>query len=81
MWTIGEPRGGDLHVETTGFVEPTRDSPVQHVQAVHLDGVELRGSSITTRTLHRGGRLRIDLGPEPNGWGTVHRPPSRPDTA
>ncbi|SDH91771.1 glycoside hydrolase domain-containing protein [Agrococcus jejuensis] len=73
--------GGALHLETTGFVEPTRDSPAQHVQAVHLDGVELRGSSISTRALHRGGRLRIDLGPEPNGWGTVHRPPSRPDTA
>lgn len=78
--TIAMP-GGPLRIETTGFVEPTRDAPVQHVQSAHLDGVELPGAWMSTRAMHRGGTLRLALGPEPNGWGTVHRPPSRPDTA
>jgi predicted alpha-1,2-mannosidase len=72
--------GGELHLTTAGFVEPTRDSPAQHVRSVHLDGVELPGSWLSTRALHRGGHLHVSLGPEPTGWGTVHRPPSRPDT-
>ncbi|MFC7430758.1 MULTISPECIES: glycoside hydrolase domain-containing protein [unclassified Agrococcus] len=73
--------GGPLRIETAGFVEPTRDSPVQHVQSAHLNGVELPGAWLSTRSAHRGGTLRLVLGPEPSGWGTAHRPPSRSDTA
>lgn len=70
--------GRPLTVETTGFVEPEPGGPAQYVQSVHLDGEPLDRPYLTGGELHGGGRLLIGLGPEPSGWGTVHRPPSAP---
>jgi putative alpha-1,2-mannosidase len=68
--------GGELAIETTGFVEPTPDGPAQYVRSVRLDGQPLERSWLTGNELHRGGRLVLELGPEPGRWGTVVRPPS-----
>ncbi|WP_375426023.1 glycoside hydrolase domain-containing protein [uncultured Friedmanniella sp.] len=68
--------GEELAIETTGFVEPTPGGPVQYVQSASLDGRPLHQSWVSARELHRGGRLQIDLGPEPSAWGTTSRPPS-----
>lgn len=68
--------GGTFVVETTGFVEPEPDGPPQYVVAATLDGVPLDRSWITLAELHRGGRLRLDLGPTPSTWATSTRPPS-----
>jgi putative alpha-1,2-mannosidase len=68
--------GEELAIDTTGFLEPTAGGPVQYVQSVTFDGRPLARSWISARELHRGGRLQIDLGPEPSGWGTTSRPPS-----
>jgi putative alpha-1,2-mannosidase len=66
----------ELAVETTGFVEPRAHSGAQYVQSVSFNGRPLEQSWIPARDLHRGGRLRIELGPEPSAWGTTGRPPS-----
>ena len=63
-------------IETTGFTEPTPGGPVQYVQSAHLNGEPLERSWMRGDDLHRGGRLVIDLGPEPSDWGRDHRPPS-----
>jgi putative alpha-1,2-mannosidase len=68
--------GGELAIETRGFVEPTPDGPPQYVQSVHLDGQPLERSWLTGTEVHRGGQVVVGLGPEPSRWGTVVRPPS-----
>ncbi|GAA2721350.1 hypothetical protein GCM10009866_07730 [Cellulomonas aerilata] len=68
--------GGELAVETTGFVEPSPDRPAQYVRSVRLDGQPLERTWLTGTEVHRGGRLVVELGPEPGRWGTVVRPPS-----
>ena len=68
--------GGDLRIETTGFVEPTPGGPAQYVQSVRLDGEPLERSWLTGTEVHRGGVVSVELGPQPSGWGTVVRPPS-----
>ena len=68
--------GGDLLVETTGFMEPAPDRPAQYVRSIRLDGQPLDRSWLTAIELHRGGRLVVELGTEPGTWGTVVRPPS-----
>lgn len=88
LWLLGAPSwreasldvaGRELRVVTSGFVEPEPGGPVQHVQRVLLDGRELDRSWISGAELYRGGELRIDLGPEPSGWGRAlaARPPSQ----
>ena len=69
----------ELSIETEGFVEPGPGGPAQYVQAVRLDGQPLERSWLSGTELHRGGRLVLELGPEPSGWGTApaHRPPSQ----
>jgi putative alpha-1,2-mannosidase len=69
-------RGGTFVIETTGFVEPEADGPVQYVRSAHLNGEPLERTWITTGELHAGGRLHVELGPEPADWGTTPRPPS-----
>jgi putative alpha-1,2-mannosidase len=69
--------GGELAIETTGFVEPTPDGPPQYVQSVRLDGQPLERSWLTGTEVHRGGVLSVELGPQPTGWGTTVRPPSQ----
>ncbi|MBO9553601.1 glycoside hydrolase domain-containing protein [Cellulomonas sp.] len=66
--------GRALSIETTGFVEPEPGGPAQHVQEVFLDGTRLDRTWLTAAEVHRGGRLLVELGPEPVLWGT--RPPS-----
>ena len=65
-----------LAITTTGFVEPRPGGPVQYVRSVSFDAQPWDSSWISARDLHRGGTLRIDLGPEPSDWGTRSRPPS-----
>jgi predicted alpha-1,2-mannosidase len=70
--------GGELVVETTGRRPALPGDPPQYVQAVTFDGEPLERSWITTRELHRPGRLVVALGDSPSRWGTDHRPPSGP---
>ncbi len=63
-------------VDTTGFVEPEPDGPAQYVRSATLDGIALDRTWITAAELHRGGVLHLELGGEPDGWGTGCRPPS-----
>lgn len=67
-----------LTVETRGFEEPEREKPPQYVQSVTLDGVPLERTWLTGPELHRGGRLVVELGATPSGWGADDgsRPPS-----
>ncbi|KQM84552.1 glycoside hydrolase domain-containing protein [Agromyces sp. Leaf222] len=70
--------GGDLAIETKGFVEPHHDGPAQYVQSVTLNGDPLERTWLRGDEVHRGGRLLIELGPEPGAWGANARPPSTP---
>lgn len=70
---------GELHIETTGFVEPRRDGPPQYVQSMVFNGDRLDRTWLRGDELHRGGRLHVELGPEPSGWGRDARPPSASD--
>ena len=70
-----------LTIETEGFVEPEPDAPAQYVQSASLDDVALDRSWITSDEFHRGGRLRLVLGPEQSGWATTTRPPSISDVS
>jgi putative alpha-1,2-mannosidase len=72
--------GKAFTIETSGFVEPEPDGPAQHVQRVRLDGVELDRTWLTGTELHAGGRLQVDLGPEPGPWNATARPPSHRTT-
>ncbi len=64
-------------VETRGFVEPRPTGPAQYVQSVQLNGEPLGRTWLRGDELHRGGRLIVELGPAPGGWGARNRPPSR----
>ena len=78
-WRESRIRLGDgrsLTIETAGFVEPEPGGPAQYVQSVYRDGVPLERTWLTGNELHDGGRLLVELGPEPGAWGTTHRPPS-----
>jgi putative alpha-1,2-mannosidase len=68
--------GRPLTIETSGFVEPEPDRPPQYVQRVHLDGTELDRTWLTGTEVHAGGRLRVEVGPEPGPWTGACRPPS-----
>lgn len=76
---------GELVVETSGHVETPVSSdgldaepPVQYVRSATLDGRPLDGPHLSAQRLHRGGRLHLELGPQPSGWGADVRPPSLP---
>jgi putative alpha-1,2-mannosidase len=66
----------ELLIDTSGFVEPTAGDPTQYVQSAIFNGETLDRTWLTTRELHRGGHLRLQLGPQPSAWGTTTRPPS-----
>jgi putative alpha-1,2-mannosidase len=68
--------GGELTIDTEGFVEPTPDGPVQYVQSAVFNGEPLDQTWLAARDLHAGGQLLITLGPKPSAWGTATRPPS-----
>jgi putative alpha-1,2-mannosidase len=65
-----------LAVETVGFSEPEPDKPAQYVQALWLDGRPLDRSWLTGQEVHSGGRLLVELGPDPAMWRKAERPPS-----
>ncbi|SDU92906.1 Putative alpha-1,2-mannosidase [Microlunatus sagamiharensis] len=65
-----------LEITTSGFVEPSADGAPQYVQSVTFNDQAWTQSWISARDLHRGGTLRVDLGPRPSAWGTTSRPPS-----
>lgn len=81
-------RVGDAEfvVETSGHRETPigadgadRDLPAQYVQSATLDGEPLHATHLSAAAVHRGGVLRLRLGPEPSGWGREARPPSLSD--
>lgn len=56
-----------------------RTPPVQFVRSATLDGKPLEAAHLRATDVHRGGRLHLELGPEPSDWGSVIRPPSLSD--
>jgi putative alpha-1,2-mannosidase len=78
--------GNTFEIETTGHRETGIGAEVagrtpepQYVQAVTLNGRTLDHSFISGNDLHAGGRLHVELGPEPSTWATKSRPPSTSD--
>ena len=69
----------ELVIDAPGFIEPAADGPPQYVQSVIFNGETLDRTWLTARELHRGGQLRLELGPQPAAWGTRTRPPSTSD--
>ena len=69
--------GGDLVIEADGR-DPSPGAGPQYVQSVTFDGEPLERTWLTSRQVHRPGRLVVRLGPEPSDWGTHDRPPSAP---
>jgi putative alpha-1,2-mannosidase len=68
--------GEELLIDTSGFVEPVAGGPTQYVQFATFNGETLDRTWLTARELHRGGHLRLQLGPQASGWGNTTRPPS-----
>jgi putative alpha-1,2-mannosidase len=78
--------GGEFIVEATGHREAPigadgieRTPPTQYVRAATLNGTPLGATHISAAQVHQGGVLRLELGPEPSGWGRTARPPSMSD--
>jgi predicted alpha-1,2-mannosidase len=74
---------GEFVIETSGHREPPIGAdgidcqpPPQYVQKATLDGKALDSAHLSAVRVHRGGRLHLELGPEPSPWGTRVRPPS-----
>jgi len=75
--------GGEFVVETSGHVETPigadgveRTPPLRYVQAATLNGRPLDATHLSGLDVHDGGRLHLELGPEPSDWGRKLRPPS-----
>jgi putative alpha-1,2-mannosidase len=73
-------------IETSGHREMSigadgidRHPPAQYVQSATLDGKPLHATHLSAADVHRGGRLHLQLGPEPSNWGRRIRPPSLSD--
>ncbi|MFI7589310.1 GH92 family glycosyl hydrolase [Spongisporangium articulatum] len=73
-------------VETSGHRETPISSdgleripPPQYVQSARLNGRPLEEAHLRGTDLHAGGRLHLELGPEPSEWGRKIRPPSLSD--
>ena len=66
----------ELVIDAPGFIEPVADGPAQYVQSAIFNGETLSRAWLTARELHRGGHLRLQLGPRPSAWGSTTRPPS-----
>lgn len=77
--------GNEFLIETAGHRETpisceTGTAPApQFVQSATFNGKPLDGGYITGNELHGGGRLQLELGPEPSAWATKARPPSVSD--
>jgi putative alpha-1,2-mannosidase len=73
-------------VETTGHRETPIGAdgidarpPAQYVQSATLDGKRLDAAHLSATDVHHGGRLLLELGPEPSDWARKVRPPSLSD--
>jgi len=66
----------ELVIDAAGFIEPVADGPAQYVQSAIFNGETLSRTWLTAREMHRGGHLRLQLGPRPSAWGSTTRPPS-----
>jgi putative alpha-1,2-mannosidase len=53
--------------------------PTRYVRSATLNGRPLETTHISAADVHRGGVLRLELGPEPSAWGRAARPPSVSD--
>ncbi|MFB9658786.1 glycoside hydrolase domain-containing protein [Glycomyces mayteni] len=78
--------GNDFELVTTGHAETgigedAHGTAPRYVQSARFNGKPLDQSFITGNQLHGGGRLEIELGPEPSDWATKTRPPSASDRA
>jgi predicted alpha-1,2-mannosidase len=78
--------GNEFVVETSGHRETAIGSdgieatpPPQYVQSATLDGRPWDATYLSATEVHRGGRLHLELGPEPSEWGRKVRPPSLSD--
>ncbi len=78
--------GGEFVIECTGHREDPigadgieRTPATQYVQSATLDGHRLDRTHLSACDLHRGGVLRLELGPTPSRWGCLTRPPSLSD--
>jgi predicted alpha-1,2-mannosidase len=76
----------DFVVETRGHRETPISSdglervpPPQYVQSARLNGRPLDVAHLSAADVHAGGRLQLELGPEPSAWGRRIRPPSLSD--
>jgi putative alpha-1,2-mannosidase len=63
----------------TGIGDDAAGSAAQYVQSARFNGKPLDHGFLTGNQLHGGGRLEIELGPEPSDWATKLRPPSASD--
>lgn len=72
--------GGVLTVETTGFATTGPPTSPRYVRAAWFDGRPLTRTWLPAAQVRDGGRLLLELGPEPGAWGTAprDRPPSSP---
>jgi putative alpha-1,2-mannosidase len=73
-------------IETSGHREAPigadgieRTPSTQYVQSATLNGKPLDGH-LSALDVHRGGRLHLELGPEPSDWARKVRPPSVSDS-
>ncbi|WP_424186378.1 glycoside hydrolase domain-containing protein [Actinokineospora sp. G85] len=79
-------RDGDFTVETVGHrADPIssdgfeRAPRPQYVRSARFNGKALDAAHLRASDVHRGGRLELELGPEPSRWGYGTRPPSLSD--
>jgi putative alpha-1,2-mannosidase len=76
----------DFVVETRGHRENSISSdgldgvpPPQYVQSARLNGKPLEAAHLSAADVYAGGRLILELGPQPSEWGTKILPPSLSD--
>ncbi|HYQ69209.1 glycoside hydrolase domain-containing protein [Actinophytocola sp.] len=95
MFLVNAPafRRATLHVGAHDFVVETRGHrensissdgldgvpPPQYVQSARLNGKPLEAAHLSAAEVHAGGRLILELGPQPSDWGTKLLPPSLSD--
>ncbi|HEU5474256.1 MAG TPA: GH92 family glycosyl hydrolase [Actinophytocola sp.] len=76
-------RDREFVIETSGHRENSISSdgleripPPQYVQSARLNGKPLDAAHLSASEVHAGGRLHLELGPEPSEWGRKIVPPS-----
>lgn len=65
--------GGEFVIIADGLAP---GAAYQYVRSVRLNGQPWQRSWLPAATVHAGGLLEIELGPEPSDWGRADRPPS-----